>query len=673
MIKSPLSRIFLFLYCLSYFGCVPPSDDSVVTPVVDWSNADLQQIMNIADERRVDVLKTYLSEPDVNNRFIATQTLGSIKEHGVLEGLYDILISDASPECRTNAAFALGQSGDVQAGPLLVQSFRFQDSLQVNNEVRKAILEAVGKVGDEQSLKFIAEQSTYLQSHNYLLLGQAYAIYQFGLRGMIIDQGTDKMLEFLTEPGIPQEVKVIAANYFYRFRTIDLELLDEQLLQVLSESDDPRIRMGLIGTIARSGDEALLPYVLKEIKESDDYRVKVNGIRNLSYYSYPKYKDSIITYLEDENYHIAITTAELIKNNLPSDEVRPLIRICQGELRPKVKASLYAGVLRAVPYYFANTRKRVTDEIQIELGKVSSPYNKAAYVEALSYDPINYDLIYQKGIRSSEMPVVSVAVNSLSNILKSDKFDKVYRTNSAVQMVRSDIKKYLIDVFATGNIGAMAVASGLLRDPKLNFKENFGALEPLLAASRNLKIPEHLETKIEIEKTITYLNDESYEDIDIDYNHPIDWNTVNSLTDSSLVYILTGRGNIELELYPDVAPASTANFVNLVELDFYDGKAFHRVVPNFVIQTGCPRGDGYGSLDYTIRSEFSQVSYNTEGFIGMASAGPDTESTQWFITHSPTPHLDGRYTIFGKVKSGMDVVHQIEQGDVIKDIRIVKR
>jgi len=91
------------------------------------------------------------------------------------------------------------------------------------------------------------------------------------------------------------------------------------------------------------------------------------------------------------------------------------------------------------------------------------------------------------------------------------------------------------------------------------------------------------------------------------------------------------------------------------------------------VQAGCPRGDGYGSLDYTIRSEVPQAYYDREGYIGMASAGPDTEGTQWFINHSPAMHLDGNYTIFGKVTSGMEYVHEIQEGDAIVDIMITKR
>jgi cyclophilin family peptidyl-prolyl cis-trans isomerase len=119
------------------------------------------------------------------------------------------------------------------------------------------------------------------------------------------------------------------------------------------------------------------------------------------------------------------------------------------------------------------------------------------------------------------------------------------------------------------------------------------------------------------------------------------------------------------------APGSVANFVKLAREKYFDGKLIHRVVPNFVIQDGCNRGDGWGSENYSIRSEFSPVRYKA-GSVGMASAGKDTEGTQWFITHSSTPHLDGRYTIFAEVIEGLAVVNLIEVGDQILSVEIVK-
>ena len=146
--------------------------------------------------------------------------------------------------------------------------------------------------------------------------------------------------------------------------------------------------------------------------------------------------------------------------------------------------------------------------------------------------------------------------------------------------------------------------------------------------------------------------------------------TVKKIPSDQKAIIKTSKGDITIRLFVDEAPGSVANFVTLASNKYYDGKFFHRVVPNFVVQGGCPRGDGWGSEAYSIRSEFSQRRYKT-GSIGMASAGKDTEGTQWFITHSATPHLEGRYTLFAEVVQGMEVVHQIEVGDTIISVEII--
>ncbi len=121
-----------------------------------------------------------------------------------------------------------------------------------------------------------------------------------------------------------------------------------------------------------------------------------------------------------------------------------------------------------------------------------------------------------------------------------------------------------------------------------------------------------------------------------------------------------------------MAPGTVANFVDLITKKYYPGKIFHRLVPNFVIQGGCPRGDGFGSLDYSLRSELPQVTYNRHGLVGMASAGNHTEGVQWFVTLAPAPHLDGNYTIFGEITEGLDVIGKLGIGDKINDVILVK-
>ena len=132
----------------------------------------------------------------------------------------------------------------------------------------------------------------------------------------------------------------------------------------------------------------------------------------------------------------------------------------------------------------------------------------------------------------------------------------------------------------------------------------------------------------------------------------------------------TSRGSIKIELYPDKAPLTVANFVNLAKRGFYDGLNFHRVIPDFMIQGGCPEGSGRGGPGYRFEDETNNGVRHERGVLSMANAGPNTNGSQFFITHVPTPWLDGKHTVFGKVTEGLDVVDAVKQGDLINKVTI---
>ena len=162
--------------------------------------------------------------------------------------------------------------------------------------------------------------------------------------------------------------------------------------------------------------------------------------------------------------------------------------------------------------------------------------------------------------------------------------------------------------------------------------------------------------------------------------------------------IQTDKGDIKLELYPEAAPKTVANFVALADKGFYNGLTFHRVVPDFVVQGGDPKGDGTGGPGYTFVDEINPwslglsedaiKSYEAQGYqydksltshkmevgaLAMANSGANTNGSQFFIvTTQAQPHLDGKHTVFGRVTEGMDVVKKIQQGDIIKEIKIAK-
>ena len=132
----------------------------------------------------------------------------------------------------------------------------------------------------------------------------------------------------------------------------------------------------------------------------------------------------------------------------------------------------------------------------------------------------------------------------------------------------------------------------------------------------------------------------------------------------------TDRGPIKIELYPDKAPLTVANFVNLAKRGFYDGLGFHRVIPDFMIQGGCPEGSGRGGPGYKFEDETGNGVGHERGVLSMANAGPNTNGSQFFITHVATPWLDGKHTVFGKVVEGLEAVDKVQQGDHIRSVRI---
>lgn len=145
-------------------------------------------------------------------------------------------------------------------------------------------------------------------------------------------------------------------------------------------------------------------------------------------------------------------------------------------------------------------------------------------------------------------------------------------------------------------------------------------------------------------------------------------------TDGSVVKLETAKGDIYLELYDGDTPVHVGNFLDLIDDGFYDGLAFHRVIPNFMVQGGCPNGDGSGGPGFTIPDEANKGLKHVRGALSMAkTAAPNTGGSQFFVCHSPQPHLNGVHTVFGECIDGMDVVDAIRMGDEIRTVTIIKK
>jgi cyclophilin family peptidyl-prolyl cis-trans isomerase/HEAT repeat protein len=662
-----MNRLLIFLSFLVLFSQCVPFEEQVLTEVnLRLEDPVFQKIKTFQDEGLTDSLYPYFRHPDPTYRYAAAMAFASIQDSTALDSLA-WLLKDQIDIVRAAGAFSIGQTGTAKGEVLLMQAFDQSDTAGIFKNANAAILEAIGKCGEKEMLDNLASISTYTASDTTLLLGQCYGIYRFGLRKIYSQKGTDLMVQYVSNDNYPEAVRLIVANYLYRTPELNLGPHAEVLVTAFTKEKSPNIRMALAIAIGKTGSEIARDALTGLLGAEQDYRVQCNMIRALGNFDYSLVKEPIQAALKSKNPHVATVAAQFFMDHGTAEDGRVYYEWAQDSISPYLKLQLLAASQKYLPNYFEGTKGQINYESRRIFENTDDPYLAAAALDALSEFGWNFRYIIEKsGV--SDFPVIrSAGIRALSNICSKEDFNTFFGLGA--KSVKREIALSLKEGIKNGDAGIIAEGAILLRNPEMEFGQFFDSLTFIQQALTKLSLPKEVESYNELNKTFAYLSDNP-EPIPqkLAFNHPINWDVL--LDNGNTATIKTEKGDVELTFYPILAPGSVANFYTLAKDGFFDGKNFHRVVPNFVIQGGCPRGDGYGSLDYTIRSEFSDLHYDDEGYIGMASAGKHTEGTQFFITHSPTFHLDGRYTIFGKVSKGMDVVHKILEGDTISGVSL---
>jgi cyclophilin family peptidyl-prolyl cis-trans isomerase/HEAT repeat protein len=654
---------------LFFSACVPPTDHINANLNLGFNDADVKQVLQYQDRGMADSIYPYFLHKNPGVRYAAVKAFASIRSEASLDSVVKML-KDPVLEVRAMAAYALGQIGSAKAETPLIAAFTTQDTLSVNNIFNRQILEALGRCGSKTTLKNIASVVSYRDSDDELLMGQARSFYHFGQREIFDAAASSRAMELLANAAISEGIRLQAAHYFGRFKeAVSPELVD-RLINQLSIEDNPEIRMPLASAVARSGATGLDKRLIQLLTTEQDYRVKCNALRGFQNVEMDSVKTTIFNLVKDPNLHVAGLAAELIGRKGKKEDLYNYKALVTPEMDWRVKTKMYHSMMKLTPLFFTKFKNELAAEAKFYFSNAASPYEKAEWLRVLGDDPYQYltlTSLYGKTTQAVERTAV---IEAFGQILQHPEFIKAY--GSKYIEVKAYIIKLLVNLSKTGDAGNVAAASVILKEPKTGAKGFVSDTLWFETAKSRLKLPQDLESYNELLQARAFLFDSTYTAYKAPYSHPIDFNALALQGDSIEVVMKTTKGNITLLLFTDKAPGSVANFLELCQKDFYDNKFFHRVVPNFVVQAGCPRGDGYGGLNYTIRSELNLNYYLETGLLGMAHAGNHTESSQFFITHSPAPHLDGNYTIFGKVKEGMDVVHTLYQGDKIIDVIILK-
>ena len=679
---------------------------------------DEQEILWHQDQRSLgdSVLVRLLKHKEARLRARAAVALANIQDTSTIPFLVPLL-SDRYRDVRAAAAFALGQIGSEACEDVLADRLR----METNSKVIARLLEALGKSGSMKTYDDVIALGLP-KKLNFLKADLALSVGRFALRSIKSERGVWLCFDILEETD--PRARWMALYALWRIAphgAIDVEIAKRKAqLTTLASDRNADIRMHLatlMGKIRTNESFEVLANILKTESQKGrrDWRVRVNVARALALHATREESalDGLLGLLNIANDHVQTTSLtslagvsrETLRKYSKREQLKKKLKqlATRSKTRPEsIRGEAFVTLARHFPSDFSYS----------SLIKDPSVSNllRAKAVEALSQIPSAENLqVVLDRLDDDSVRVAMAAWDFVRKLLAPQSFrtlqkDTTVTSTLAATLFRKAKVSLLREDMAITNLVATALGdssiSFLLRADGYDER----ALEELMLAYGKLSSPNDVETMQAVLETLGKIGDDrtipvleralmdpdrtvglaaalalqkitgsdltsqvvaSTRPLYTDY----DWKTFAAIPAKLRVEIKTNKGTIVLSLQKEHAPFTVMSFHRLIRKKFFDGLTFHRVVPNFVIQGGDPRGDGWGGPNHAVRTEVSMIGYE-RGMVGVASAGKDTEGCQFFITHSPQPHLDGRYTIFATTISGLNVVDRIQVGDKIVSIRI---
>jgi cyclophilin family peptidyl-prolyl cis-trans isomerase len=667
--------------------------------------ATLLQIVKAEDERRWDDgLRSLLSNGNPSIRKRAALAAGRIGNEDAVNALTPLLEKDTDVSVRVMAAFALGEIESETAANALMTVLKNQTGPA---EVRARAIEALGKIAAALPREQEPRQRELGAAITEALNSTDQSTILLGLTAALRSRPTNAgpvISKSLTHPNA--RIRADAANALARLRLKDG---NDQLRKLVASDPDPIVRANAARVLGVTEDKQSYEALLARALGDNDSRVRVSAIRALASLKDPRAAEPLLKRSADLNESLEIATALgrvlaqkedqaaiawLRKINEQGNHTAPEVELAFVRIAPATYVAQFGSgdearkeVQRTILLNW-----RAASGIAAGLGEVAAlpdtTPNKAelaATAQSLLRAMLDY--------RNSGLTINTlVAVHSeyaIPDVLRSLAAFKPQDLASVAtgQLKESDV---IIRGTAADLLGdlppseeitrALAAAwpqaaNDTLNDAALSILDTLGKQKTPAA---NDLIKEALKSGDPLirRRAVALLKANGAGDFSSQIGTV---QTRNTETDykralarigkSTRAVVTTSKGSFTIDLLPDVAPLTVDNFVQLAQRDYFRNITIHRVVPNFVIQDGDPRGDGNGGPGYQIRCEINQVPYDRAA-VGMALSGKDTGGSQWFVTHSPQPHLDGGYTVFGRVVTGMDVVDRIVRGDVIQSVVI---
>lgn len=646
-LANPFSnvRVFIGLLLLAVgilSGCKQnPFDDN-----------DLIKLLDYKDRRdSLELIETFTnSKSALKLRVEAVKAMGEIQPLCALTPLKQLLENqDEKTDLRVQAAYALGQYRDS-----LNSDFLISNAKQAQSAILSELIKSIGKSGGKESAHFL---SNFTSKDKKIKNSHALALAYLSKNTPQSPINTELLMSYLNSDD--EETAIYAAIALNGFKN---QLTIEQIKAVTEKTK-----------IAGAQFQFFLLRILKN-KQTDTLQSEIVGLLNSVK---QQNLDAFIELLTPEA--AMKLSSELTKKSLNQSAEMSLASKLAAVSNEKTVNEFKTARAKAIFYAILaekECKSTVSDTVflnkQISLyNQTFEPYDKAFVLAKLVASIHAFPFLENEWNSTEELIIRQKAFERILGIRKHTCYAELKDAWTKQFPKQADLNKYFASILNQAisgrDVGLLAQASEFISDdalPEIDAIRKLISSDALLYSFRNLNLPRDIEIYQEMKKAIEKLTSMPIESYKPKTSNSIDWAYIKRLPSKVEVEFKTNKGTIELVLETEKAPATVAQFCRLVGTGFYDGKVFHRVVPHFVIQTGCPRGDGFGSTNDVLRSEFSNETFSY-GSVGLASAGKDTESCQFFITTATYPHLNGRYTLFGKVSKGMEVVEKIVEGDKI--------
>ena len=682
------------------------------------------RILRMEDERRWDAdMGKMMFDKEARVRRRIALAAGRIGDRAALAPLLALLQSDTNESVRAMAAFALGEIESAEGiEPLLAALQRTGQT----TAVRMRVLEALGKIGaalpptDEARARSLGEAilgalnlEAALESPKrdravvLMCLTAALRAHPAGAGAMVA--------RFLTDTDA--RVRADAANTLARLRAKEGS---EQLRTLLVNDPEAVVRANAARALGVALDQPSVDALLARSVRDEDERVRVSAVRALGALADARAAGSLL-----ERATALLVSYRTAKSGGVShpQEVNELLEIATALSR------ILAGTwdARTVNWLreFREAEERKSPEIEIALARIApalyireKPFDKIsdAQTRATLFKDWKEVSSLAQGLGEISGIKAETAGNGLiglqleaQTMLRALLDDKAlpqmaapdvlrafaaFKTNDASEVLRKHLKSTdaIMSATAAELLGELspeeattrALAETLRASMRAPINDATLAILDALARQKSSSANEAIKTALDSEdhlvrrRAVALLKEGGAGDFSSRLGTVATRNTVADYQRALArngkhvrATVTLDKGSFVIELLADDAPLTVDNFVQLANRGYFNNITFHRVVPNFVIQGGDPRGDGNGGPGYQIRCEINEVPYET-GAVGMALSGKDTGGSQWFVTHSPQPHLDGGYTVFGRVVSGMDVVDRVARGDIIRRISVTE-